>query len=131
FTSILNYVKTGIPLLGFGGTGVGIASTEVQNQTPAGTMLGVIDGATTGGQVTSLSGYTIPNPLTSVLVKYTWRGDTNLSGNVNGSDYALADTGFSGGGAGWYYGDVNYDGTINGSDYALIDTGFSSQNTIL
>ncbi|MBC7785428.1 MAG: S8 family serine peptidase [Burkholderiales bacterium] len=129
FTSILNYVKTGIPLLGFGGTGVGIASTEVQNQTISGTMVGVIDGATTGGLVSVVSGYILPNPQTSVLVKYTWRGDTNLTQSIDGSDYALADTGFTGGGTGWFYGDVNYDGVINGSDYALIDTGFSSQST--
>ncbi|MBC7783820.1 MAG: PEP-CTERM sorting domain-containing protein [Burkholderiales bacterium] len=132
YTSILDKVKLGLPLLGFGGTGKGITSAEVQAQGAGGmglngTMLGVIDGSTTGGQVTSLSGFTVTNPTTSVLVKYTWRGDTNLDGVVNGSDYALADTGFSGGGTGWFYGDVNYDGSINGSDYALIDTGFSSQ----
>ncbi|MBC7784124.1 MAG: PEP-CTERM sorting domain-containing protein [Burkholderiales bacterium] len=132
YTSVLNQVKSGLPLLGFGGNGTGIASAEVQAQGAGGvglngTMLGVVDGASAGGQVTTLSGFTVANPLTSVLVKYTWRGDANLDGVVNGSDYALADTGFSGGGTGWFYGDVNYDGVINGSDYALIDTGFSSQ----
>ncbi|MBC7783823.1 MAG: autotransporter-associated beta strand repeat-containing protein [Burkholderiales bacterium] len=132
YTSILDKVKLGLPLLGFGGTGKGITSAEVIAQGAGGvglngTMLAVIDGSTTGGQVTSLSGFTVANPTSSVLVKYTWRGDANLDGVVNGSDYALADTGFSGGGTGWFYGDVNYDGSINGSDYALIDTGFSSQ----
>ncbi|MBC7785040.1 MAG: autotransporter-associated beta strand repeat-containing protein, partial [Burkholderiales bacterium] len=132
YASVLAKVKSGLPLLGFGGNGTGITSAEVIAQGAGGvglngTMLGVIDGGTSGGQVTSLSGFTVPNPTTSVLVKYTWRGDANLDGVVNGSDYALADTGFSGGGTGWFYGDVNYDGVINGSDYALIDTGFSSQ----
>ncbi|MBC7782583.1 MAG: autotransporter-associated beta strand repeat-containing protein [Burkholderiales bacterium] len=132
YTDVLNMVKSGISLLGFGGNGTGITSAEVIAQGAGGvglngTMLGVIDGVTTGGQVTTLSGFTVPNPTQSVLVKYTWRGDANLDGVVNGSDYALADTGFSGGGTGWFYGDVNYDGVINGSDYALIDTGFSSQ----
>ncbi|MBC7784776.1 MAG: autotransporter-associated beta strand repeat-containing protein [Burkholderiales bacterium] len=132
YTDVLNMVKSGLPLLGFGGDGTGITSAEVIAQGAGGiglngTMLGVIDGATTGGQVTTLSGFAVANPTQSVLVKYTWRGDANLDGVVNGSDYALADTGFSGGGTGWFYGDVNYDGVINGSDYALIDTGFSSQ----
>ncbi|MBC7783360.1 MAG: hypothetical protein H7144_05925, partial [Burkholderiales bacterium] len=132
YAAVLANVKRGLPLLGFGGDGTGITSAEVIAQGAGGiglngTMLAVIDGATTGGQVTSLSGFAVPNPTTSVLVKYTWRGDANLDGVVNGSDYALADTGFSGGGTGWFYGDVNYDGTVNGSDYALIDTGFSSQ----
>ncbi|MBC7782843.1 MAG: autotransporter-associated beta strand repeat-containing protein [Burkholderiales bacterium] len=132
YADILAMVKSGLPLLGFGGDGTGITSAEVIAQGAGGvglngTMLGVVDGALAGGQVTSLSGFTVANPTTSVLVKYTWRGDANLDGIVNGSDYALADTGFSGGGTGWFYGDVNYDGVINGSDYALIDTGFSSQ----
>ncbi|MBC7784126.1 MAG: autotransporter-associated beta strand repeat-containing protein [Burkholderiales bacterium] len=132
YTDILNMVKSGLPLLGFGGNGTGITSTEVIAQGAGGiglngAMLGVVDGGTSGGQVTTLSGFALANPTQSVLVKYTWRGDTNLDGVVNGSDYALADTGFSGGGTGWFYGDVNYDGVINGSDYALIDTGFSSQ----
>ncbi|MBC7785403.1 MAG: autotransporter-associated beta strand repeat-containing protein [Burkholderiales bacterium] len=132
YENVLAMVKSGLPLLGFSGDGTGITSDEVIAQGAGGvglngTMLGVIDGATTGGQVTNLSGHDIVNPFTSVLVKYTWRGDANLDGVVNGSDYALADTGFSGGGTGWFYGDVNYDGVINGSDYALIDTGFSSQ----
>ncbi|MBC7784783.1 MAG: N-acetylmuramoyl-L-alanine amidase, partial [Burkholderiales bacterium] len=129
YTSILNMLKSGLHQ--FGGIGTGIASSEVNAQSLSGTMLGVIDGSTTGGLVASLSGVTVTNPLTSILIKYTWRGDTNLDGRVNGSDYALADTGFSGGGLGWFYGDVNYDGVINGSDYALFDTGFSSQTSVL
>ncbi|MBC7783957.1 MAG: autotransporter-associated beta strand repeat-containing protein [Burkholderiales bacterium] len=128
YAGILAMIRSGLPLLGTAGAdGTGITSVRVQNQTLSGTMLGVVDGALIGGAVTSLSGFTVPAPTTSVLVKYTWRGDANLDGIVNGSDYALADTGFSGGGAGWFYGDVNYDGSVNGSDYALIDTGFSSQ----
>ncbi|MBC7783063.1 MAG: autotransporter-associated beta strand repeat-containing protein, partial [Burkholderiales bacterium] len=125
YATTLAMVKKGLTVLG--GNGKGIASAAVDGGS-SGKMLGVIDGGATGGVVTSLSGFTIPNPSASVLVKYTWRGDINLDGVVNGSDYALADTGFSGGGTGgWFYGDVNYDGVVNGSDYALIDTGFSSQ----
>ncbi|MBC7782275.1 MAG: PEP-CTERM sorting domain-containing protein [Burkholderiales bacterium] len=125
YTTTLDMVRKGLVLLG--GNGKGIGSAKVDAQALSGTMLGVVDNGAVGGAITALSGYAGVTAQ-SVLVKYTWRGDANLDGIVNGSDYALADTGFTGGGTGWFYGDVNYDGITNGSDYALIDTGFSSQS---
>jgi hypothetical protein len=62
-----------------------------------------------------------------VLLKFTYYGDANGDGVVNGDDYNLIDTGFSGGGTGWLFGDFNHDGVINGDDYNLIDTAFGAQ----
>ncbi len=62
-----------------------------------------------------------------VLVKYTYYGDANLDGHVDGSDYSQIDNGFLQKLTGWYNGDFNYDGVINGSDYALIDNAFNTQ----
>ncbi len=133
YTTVVNQVKSGLVLLG--GTGSGIASSEVDNQTVAGTMLAVVDDGdpNIAGAITSLSGFTVPNPTASVLVKYTRFGDSNLDGVVDGSDYALIDTGFTSGGTlgGWVFGDYDYSGTVDGSDYALIDTGFISQTGAL
>ncbi len=134
YTDTVNQVKSGLVLLG--GTGTeGIASTEVDNQTVAGTMLAVVDDGdpNISGAITEISGFAIPAPTTSILVKFTWFGDSNLDGVVDGSDYALIDTGFTAGGAlgGWVFGDYDYSGTIDGSDYALIDTGFLSQTGAL
>ncbi len=72
-------------------------------------------------------------PVTSsdVLVKYTYFGDANLDGIVNGSDYALLDNGFNNGLTGWRNGDFNYDGVINGDDYTLIDNSFNTQGPVL
>ena len=64
---------------------------------------------------------------TDVLVKYTYFGDANLDGVVNGSDYTLIDNGFNAGLTGWRNGDFNYDGVINGDDYILIDNAFNTQ----
>ncbi len=134
YTDVVNAVKSGLVLLGGTGT-TGIGSAEVDAQTVAGTMLGVVDNGDPliAGAITALSGFTIPSPTSSVLVKYTWFGDSNLDGVVDGSDYALIDTGFTAGGAlgGWVFGDYDYSGTIDGSDYALIDTGFISQTGTL
>ncbi len=64
-----------------------------------------------------------------VLVKYTYYGDANLDGVVNGADYARIDAGFLSKGAltGWYNGDFNYDGKVDASDYTLIDNAFNLQ----
>jgi hypothetical protein len=67
-----------------------------------------------------------------VLVKYTYYGDANLDGQVDGSDYTKIDAGYSSqtGSSkltGWENGDFNYDGKIDGSDYTLIDNAFNTQ----
>ena len=76
-----------------------------------------------------------------VLAKYTYYGDANLDGKVDGSDYTLIDNGYNLDAAyhsanptgtaypatGWFNGDFNYDGVVDGSDYSLIDNAFNTQ----
>src|SRR5262249_9569223 len=62
---------------------------------------------------------------------YTYYGDANVDGHVDGSDYSLIDNGYLAHAAGWFNGDFNYDGTINGSDYTLIDNAFNTQGAQL
>ena len=64
-------------------------------------------------------------------MKYTYYGDANLDGKVDGSDYSRIDASFLAeqtgpNVTGWYNGDFNYDGVVNGSDYTLIDNAFNS-----
>ncbi|HZZ44179.1 MAG TPA: autotransporter-associated beta strand repeat-containing protein [Tepidisphaeraceae bacterium] len=70
-----------------------------------------------------------------VTVKYTWYGDLNLDGRVNGDDYALLDqqvAKFGLGAAGsWVNGDVNYDGVVDANDYLLTDQAFAAQTGTL
>ena len=61
------------------------------------------------------------------LVMYTYRGDANLDGVINGDDYFQIDSAFPSGGHGWLNGDFNYDGLINGDDYFVIDSNFAAQ----
>jgi hypothetical protein len=63
-----------------------------------------------------------------VLVKYTYYGDANLDGQVDGSDYTKIDNGFNNHLTGWINGDFNYDGAVDGSDYTLIDNAFNTQS---
>jgi hypothetical protein len=62
-----------------------------------------------------------------VEIRYTYAGDANLDGHVDGSDYSLIDNGFLRSLTGWSNGDFNYDGVVNGSDYTLIDNAFNRQ----
>ncbi len=68
---------------------------------------------------------------TDVLVKFTYVGDANLDGVVNGSDYTLIDNGFNNNLTGVRNGDFNFDGVINGDDYTLIDNAFNTQGASL
>jgi hypothetical protein len=70
-------------------------------------------------------------PTNAILVKYTYAGDANLDGQVDGSDYTLIDNGFNNGLTGWLNGDFNYDGKVDGSDYTLIDNAFENQGASL
>jgi len=73
----------------------------------------------------------VPSTSADVLVKYTYYGDTNLDGKVDGSDYGRIDNGYLDHLTGWYNGDFNYDGVVDGSDYTLIDNAFNVQGAIL
>ncbi len=120
--------------------GGGITSSEAAANSRHLTALGVIQNSadgTPGGSVLYSSFDGLPGGAsTDVLVKYTYFGDANLDGKVDGSDYSLIDAGYlSQSGAhpltGWFNGDFNYDGVINGSDYTLIDNAFNTQGAQL
>jgi T5SS/PEP-CTERM-associated repeat protein len=117
--------------------GGGITSSAARTHVQHATTLGVLDGA----EYASIYG---PNPLfagqtvdaSTVLVKYTWYGDTDFSGKVDGADYARIDTAFNnqvsqGNIGGWLNGDSDFNNKIDGADYALMDSAFNSQSGTL
>jgi hypothetical protein len=61
----------------------------------------------------------------ATLVMYTYYGDADLNGLVNGADYQQIDNGFGAHLTGWSNGDFNYDGIVDGSDYSLIDNAYN------
>jgi hypothetical protein len=63
-----------------------------------------------------------------ILVQYTYYGDTNLNGEVDGTDYSLIDTGYLNL-TGWQNGDLNYDGAVDGDDYTPMDNAFNQQGS--
>jgi hypothetical protein len=114
-------------------TGPGINSSAAASDASHLTALGVLannDGA--GHAIYGIGTFRGPfdgqdASANDVLVKYTYYGDADLSGAVDGADYSLIDNGFNAGLSGWVNGDFNYSNSVDGADYALIDNAFNSQ----
>jgi hypothetical protein len=136
--TITNQVKEGYANGSWQGSG-GIVSNVAAADSTHLTALGVIQNSVNqaGGSIlkSSFDGQSVIN--TDILVKYTYYGDANLDGAVDGSDYSQIDNSFNHedvvGGvpqsaiSGWFNGDFNYDGVVDGSDYTLIDNSFNNQ----
>jgi hypothetical protein len=64
----------------------------------------------------------------NVLVMYTYAGDANLDGVIDGGDYGVIDNFVQVPGAsGYANGDFNYDGVVDGGDYGIIDNNIQAQ----
>jgi hypothetical protein len=64
----------------------------------------------------------------STVAMYTYAGDANLDGTIDGGDYGVIDNNVQVAGAsGYYNGDFNYDGVIDGGDYGIIDNNILAQ----
>jgi hypothetical protein len=93
-------------------TGIGIATgTQV-------TGVGSSATALWGGQIVFGS---------DTLIMYTYGGDANLSGAIDGDDFLQIDAGFLAQSTGYANGDFNYSGNIDADDYFIIDRNYSRQ----
>ena len=133
--TVTNQIKTGYNSGKWNGQGI-ISSTAAADTTHL-TAVGAIvnndgNGNALYGSGTALGLFDGQSPsVNSVLVRYTFYGDANLDGKVDGSDYARIDNGALLHLTGWYNGDFNYDGVINGSDYTLIDNAYNTQGAAI
>ena len=107
--------------------GPGIDSSTAAYHSPLDMAVGTISNSAGGTTPRMTTFDKIPVSYSDVLIKFTYFGDANFDGKVDGSDYSLIDSGYITHAVGWYNGDFNYDGVINGSDYTLIDNAFNTQ----
>jgi autotransporter-associated beta strand protein len=115
-------IRAGANALSWNGS-AGITSATAASDSTHLTAVGAATGLTTF-EGTSVSA-------SDVLLRYTYFGDANLDGVVDGSDYSLIDNGYLNRLTGWQNGDFNYDGIVDGSDYTLIDNTFNTQGAAL
>ena len=80
-----------------------------------------------GTQTTMWNGVSVD--ATSVLVKYTYVGDLDIDGDVDGDDYVAIDSHVAQSGVvfGHGVGDIDLDGDIDGDDYFWIDGNIAGQ----
>jgi autotransporter-associated beta strand protein len=124
--SIANQLKTARNAATYFGGATGITSSTAAGDSRFLTTLGYHIGGASFDPVNAGSPFDgVNTTATDVLIKYTYYGDANLDGKVNGADYALIDTGFGTHATGWAAGDFNYDGVVDGTDYSLIDNTFN------
>jgi hypothetical protein len=66
--------------------------------------------------------------LNEIIVKYTYRGDLDLNGVVDGNDFTVVQMNFGltglGLGKGWMKGDADLDGDVDGNDFTVIQANF-------
>jgi hypothetical protein len=63
---------------------------------------------------------------TSVLVRYTYAGDSNIDGKVDLTDFTFLAANFNKvGGASWLQGDYNYDGNVDLTDFTFLASNFN------
>jgi hypothetical protein len=94
------------------------------------TTIGITTGAARGGlgptDTDLFGGQTYTGA--STLAMYTYAGDANLDGLIDGGDYGIIDNNVTIPGAeGYFNGDFNYDGVIDGGDYGIIDNNITAQ----
>jgi hypothetical protein len=94
------------------------------------TTIGISTGAARGGlgptDTDLFAGQTITGA--STIAMYTYAGDANLDGVIDGGDYGIIDNFVQVPGAsGYWNGDFNYDGVIDGGDYGIIDNNIQAQ----
>jgi hypothetical protein len=110
----------------------GITSTAARTHPSGATTLGLLSGEeyhAVYGPDEPFAGFAVAG--SDKLVKYTWYGDTDFNGSVDGDDYARIDSGFNFGLGGWLNGDSDLNGFVDVDDYALIDLAFNVQNETL
>jgi alpha-amylase len=108
-------------------TGLGITSSSAASDPAHLHTLAVILNDDGSGVPLYYSFYGQSADVNAILVAYTYIGDANLDGKVDGSDYSRIDNGYLNHLTGWINGDFNYDGVVDGSDYTLIDNAFNTQ----
>jgi hypothetical protein len=125
YTGITGYVQSGLGTGSWNGA-TGIVTTESTATTSILTTLAVAKASdalgVTATETTTWSGQSVNG--NAILVMYTWGGDADLNGELNGDDYFWIDSNVlqSGSVFGYHFGDFNYDGDINGDDYFILDS---------
>lgn len=118
YTGVSGLVQTGRNGGAWNGTGITTSSASGIL-----TGLGLADASSLfGNQTTNFQGETID--ATTLVIKFTYVGDADLSGTITGDDYFRIDSAYPAG-TGYANGDFDFSGKINADDYFFIDYNYN------
>jgi fibronectin-binding autotransporter adhesin len=107
------------------GTGVITAKSDAAGGTALTTLAVAAGSDTVYGGAVLFGGQAVA--ATDALVMYTYNGDMDLNGEIDGDDFARIDAGYSAGLTEYAKGDLNYSGNIDADDYFIIDKNYGHQ----
>src|SRR5262249_29025942 len=118
-------IKSGRANGAWNGKGIFSSAAATDEQRVTGLAVAIND---KGGGVPILSSLNgAATDANSIIVKYTYNGDVDFNGKVDGADYFLVDSGFLNNGNMYRNGDLDFNAKVDGADYFLIDSGFLGQ----
>ena len=127
YTGVTGLIQTGRATGDWSGNGIVTSETEATTGVLTGLAVANAEdvgkaGGTFGGQSVNTG---------DVLVMYTWGGDAQMDGDLDGDDYFQIDSNVAQSGSvfGYSKGDFNLDGLINGDDYFIIDSNIAFAQT--
>lgn len=135
YNTIFNYLQSGFNNSGTTWNGLGIMSSAARDDAAAITAIGMMNNAGTymifdpTNDHLGHGGETVP--FHSILLKYTYYGDTDLNGVVDGDDQTAFLVGYTNHLHGWENGDFDYNGVVDGDDQTLFLIGYSNQGAPL
>ncbi len=115
----------GVLIAGFNGGGWNGAAGITSSVAALGTTNGIGVAEATDLFTTfpaTFAGVSVDN--TSILLKYTFNGDTNLDGNVNLTDFNRLASNFGQSPRGWVHGNSNFDNIVNLADFNRLAANF-------
>jgi autotransporter-associated beta strand protein len=127
YSGLTGLIQSAYNFTAWDGPGI---TTSMPEATTGLTTIGIATGAQMRGlgpsDTDTFAGQTINGA--SVIAMYTYAGDGNLDGVIDGGDYGLIDNNVQiSGASGYFNGDFNYDGVIDGGDYGIIDNNIQAQ----
>jgi hypothetical protein len=124
FATVFDYYKSGYAFGAWNGLGIVASNAPTSYGTvPAGMMYAWFDNAQVGTTEWPIdSGHAVS--ATCIIGKFTFCGDTNADGMVNGDDYGPIDANLFVPGQGYFGGDINYSGNTTPADYIPLGVNF-------
>src|SRR5439155_1191848 len=133
-SSIGGYIRSGRNRGAWNGPGVRSSAAAGNGSHNTGLAAILNDNGSGGAIFGAFNGQSVD--ANSILIKYTYDGDSDLDGDVDADDYARIDSGFAqknnpGFVASYRTGDFDYSNSVNSDDFFLIDRAFSTQGSAL